>query len=248
VHNFRFRRGEANLFTIYKQHIGQYFQQHRVVSIAVGHVVVLTVLAVALLGGSLGKSLIGVFAQAACSAGDQAHIVMSGESLSTIAMNYDINWQELAQHNNISNPNMIYASQTLCVPGAGEQNIQPPASSRAPIGYNNLFPYGQCTYWADERYHRLAGVYVPWVTNSNAWQWTTRANQYGWNVSSRPISGAIMVLQAWVQGAGGYGHVGVVEKVLGNGHVLTSNMNWGGGIAVTYVEFSPGPGVTFVTH
>lgn len=236
------------MFTFYKQHIGYYFQQHRVISIAIGHVVVLTVLAVALLGGSLGKSLMGVFAQAACPTEDQAHMVMSGESLSSIAMNNHLTWEALAQHNDIANPDMIYAGQTICLPGntSGGQAIPPP--SHAPIGNGNLFPYGQCTYWADERYHRLAGVYVPWMTNSNAWQWTTRANEYGWNVSSRPIPGAIIVLQAWVQGAGGFGHVGIVEKVLSNGNVLTSNMNWGGGVVVTYIQFAPGPGVTFITH
>jgi surface antigen len=250
VYNFHFRRGEANLFRFYKQRIGQYFQQHRVISITIGHVIVLTVLAVALLGGSLGKSLIGVFAQAACPAGDQAHTVMSGESLSSIAMNNNTTWQELAQHNNISNPSMIYSGQTVCLPGnaSGEQAIQPSAPSHAPTGNGNLFPYGQCTYWANERYHRLSGAYVPWVTNSNAWQWTIRANEFRWNVSSRPTAGAIIVLQAWVQGAGVYGHVGIVEKILGDGHVLASNMNWGGRVAVTYIDFAPGPGVTFITH
>ena len=87
------------------------------------------------------------------------------------------------------------------------------------------------------------------MTNSNAWQWTMRANEFHWNISSTPTVGAIIVLQAWVQGAGGYGHVAVVEKILANGSVLASNMNWGGaGANVTYVEFASGSGITFITH
>ena len=86
------------------------------------------------------------------------------------------------------------------------------------------------------------------MTNSNAWQWTMRANEYHWNVSSTPSIGSIINLQGGTQGAGGYGHVAVVEKILPNGHVMTSNMNWGGGASVTYIEFAPGAGVTFITH
>src|SRR5206468_1116751 len=98
------------------------------------------------------------------------------------------------------------------------------------------------------RYHTLHGAYVPWMTNSNAWQWTIRANEYRWNVSGIPTIGAIIVLQAWVQGAGGYGHVAIVEKILADGHVLASNMNWGGaGASVTYAEFASGSGVSFIT-
>jgi surface antigen len=59
--------------------------------------------------------------------------------------------------------------------------------------------------------------------------------------------GAIVVLQPWVQGAGGLGHVAVVERVLSNGHAISSNMNWGlRRWQVTYVEFAPGYGVSFV--
>jgi surface antigen len=253
VHNFHFRRGEAILFTLYKQHIGQYFQQHRIMSIVAGHVIVMTVLTVGLFGNSLGKSLVGVFAQASCQAGDQAHTVAGGETLSGIAMSNNTTWQGLVQHNNIGNPNLIYPGQVICLPSAksGGQSAQAPtapAPSNGTTGSGNLFPYGQCTYWADQRYHLLHGVYVPWMTNSNAWQWTMRANEYHWNVSSTPTIGSIINLQGWTQGAGGYGHVAIVEKILPNGHVTTSNMNWGGGANVTYIDFAPGPGVTFITH
>jgi hypothetical protein len=40
----------------------------------------------------------------------------------------------------------------------------------------------------------------------------------------------------------------VVEKILPNGHVLASNMNWGAHPQqVVYVEFAPGSGVSFIS-
>ncbi|MDQ6661422.1 MAG: LysM peptidoglycan-binding domain-containing protein [Chloroflexota bacterium] len=117
----------------------------------------------------------------------------------------------------------------------------------SPVGHYNPFPYPACTWWADERYHQLHGVFVPWTTNAQAWQWTARAYQYGWHVSSRASVGSIIDLQPWVQGAYGGGHVAVVEQVLSNGHVIASNTSWGANpYQIRYVEFAPGPGVTFI--
>jgi surface antigen len=112
---------------------------------------------------------------------------------------------------------------------------------------SNLFPQGQCTWWANERYHQVHGSYVSWTTNANAWQWPARAAESGWHVSGSPEKGAIIALQAWVQGAYGLGHVGVVEQVLPDGKVVASNMNWGAHPSeVTNWTFSPGPGVMFL--
>ncbi|MEO8972630.1 MAG: CHAP domain-containing protein [Ktedonobacteraceae bacterium] len=116
-----------------------------------------------------------------------------------------------------------------------------------PAGSYNWFPYPACTWWADQRYHELHGVYVPWRTQANAWEWTARAQQFGWKVSTRASMGAIINLQPWVQGAYGLGHVAVVEKVYGDGSVLASNMSWGSNpYSVVYVHFYPGSGVTFI--
>jgi surface antigen len=111
----------------------------------------------------------------------------------------------------------------------------------------NQFPYPACTWWANKRYRQLHGVYVPWRRNANAWQWTARAYDFGWHVSWSPSIGSIIDLQPWVQGAYGAGHVGVVEQVLSNGHVIASSMSWGSNpYAVSYTEFAPGGGVTFI--
>ncbi|MDQ2716248.1 MAG: CHAP domain-containing protein [Chloroflexota bacterium] len=91
-------------------------------------------------------------------------------------------------------------------------------------GSLNRFAYGQCTYWANMRYHQLTGHWVPWL--GNAYQWSAGARASGWVVSATPKVPSIIVLQPGVQGAGGYGHVAVVERINSDGSVYASNYNW----------------------
>jgi surface antigen len=139
---------------------------------------------------------------------------------------------------------MIYVNQTICIPGKSH-----PSRGPSPVkGTGNYFPGGQCTWWASYRYHQVHGIYGPWKTQSDAWQWTVRAKDFRWHISSTPSPGSIINLQPWVEGAYGLGHVAVVEKVLKNGHVIASNLNWGVYYwKVPNVEFAPGPGVTFIS-
>jgi surface antigen len=128
-----------------------------------------------------------------------------------------------------------------------QQAAKPNRPQIPSTGSYNWFPYPACTWWANNRYHQLHGAYVPWHTQSDAWQWTARAYQFGWQVSSRPSWGAIINLQPWVQGAYGSGHVAVVEQVYNDGSVVASNSSWGGNpYQITYVHFRPGSGVTFI--
>ena len=137
--------------------------------------------------------------------------------------------------------NVLPSSIPVSIPKTSTQTILPTQGS------TNVFPYGSCTWWANQRYFQLHGIFVPWRTQSNAWQWTARAYQFGWHVSSSPIVGAIIDLQPGVQGASWAGHVAVVERILRNGDVIASNMNWGAyPWQVTYVEFAPSAGVTFL--
>ncbi len=117
-------------------------------------------------------------------------------------------------------------------------------------GRNSLpWPYGQCTYWANFRYHQMTGFWVQWTGNAD--QWFLGAQRAGWDYAQKPPVGipSIVVLMPYVQGAGWLGHVAVVESQTGN-VVHTSNMNWGygGSTHVEYVDFTLGPGVYFVWH
>ncbi len=116
-------------------------------------------------------------------------------------------------------------------------------------GSLNRFAFGECTYWANMRYHALTGYWVPWLGNAD--QWAYGASSSGWIVSSTPRVPSIIVLQPYVEGASYLGHVAVVEKINADGSVYTSNYNWyanGGYDILSYWTFTPGPGVTFVWH
>ncbi|QBD80278.1 CHAP domain-containing protein [Ktedonosporobacter rubrisoli] len=234
-----------------KRNIFEYLRQHRKLTFVLGHLAVVSVFGLAVMGSMFSSSLFSAFAQS-CASGEQVYIVAPGDTLGKIASRYNTSAQNLANHNRLGNVNVIYADQRLCIPGgtsASAVNTVIHNALAATSAMNNPFPYPQCTWWADQRFHQINGAYVPWTTNSDAYLWSTRARQYNWNVSSTPSVGAIINLQPWVQGARGLGHVAIVEQVLGNGNVIASNMNWGGNpTQITNVEFAPGPGVTFITR
>ncbi|WP_373323937.1 CHAP domain-containing protein [Dictyobacter formicarum] len=117
-----------------------------------------------------------------------------------------------------------------------------------------VFFVGQCTYWANIHYHGLTGWWVEWLGNADAW--VGGAASAGWITSSEPNPNgpSIIVLQPYTEGAGAYGHVGVVESGVSaasanaNG-VSVSSMNWNGGWdQVSYWTFHPGAGVSFIWH
>jgi surface antigen len=130
-------------------------------------------------------------------------------------------------------------------PGNGTYAGVQGAPADATGGSLDRFFYGQCTYWANMRYHELTGHWVPWL--GNAAQWYYGARMSGWAVSAMPHVPSILVLQPGVQEAGWYGHVAIVEKINSDGSVLTSNWNWQGSWArETLVTFRPGSGVSFL--
>ena len=131
-----------------------------------------------------------------------------------------------------------------------------PAPAPVKSGGANNFPMGQCTWWADQHYHDKTGYYIPW--NGNAYQWLQGARSSGWQVSTKAPVGipSIIVMQPNVQGAGGLGHVGVVESVNKDGSVRVSNMNWNdpgaavlqtvNGYPIRQTTIKPGAGISFV--
>ncbi len=234
-----------------REGVWQFFHRHRIASIIVGHAVVLTILASLWVVSAFGTNLLGAFAQAPCADGDKTYVVVSGDTLGMIAANNGTTWQRLADYNRLANPNLIYVDQHICIPGGGNTSTvsQPPSNQNAVHGTGNYFPYGQCTWYANQRYFQLHGIYVPWTTQSDAWQWSDRARDFGWTVSTTPTVGSILNLQGWIQGSLGLGHVAIVEEVLPDGRVRTSNMNWASQFVgqVNSAIFTPGPGVTFIS-
>ncbi|GCE47855.1 surface antigen [Thermosporothrix hazakensis] len=245
------------------QTIWQYCKKRSVAKLAITNLAIIGALLIGAFG-VFGDQIASTFAAGLCSTGDQTYVVRPGDTLGAIAMQYGTNYQNLATYNKLPNPDLIYVDQHVCIPGkqsgsvsnnGGGSSQGTTPSNVSTISYTanrthgsgNYFPYGQCTWWANERFHQLHGYYVPWTTNSNAWQWVDRAREFGWNVSYTPVRGAVVVLQANVQGASWLGHVGIVESINADGSVTVSNMNWGANPwSVSYSTIYPGSGVAFV--
>jgi surface antigen len=137
----------------------------------------------------------------------------------------------------------VYAGVPTAPPSMGGSTGGAPISTGG--GLDRFF-YGQCTYWANMRYHAITGHYVTWLGNAD--EWAVGAANAGWVVSSTPHIHSIIVLQPYVEEAGGYGHVAVVESIPRPGVVSTSNWNWAGYWGTTtYVNFTyPMSGVSFI--
>ncbi len=123
----------------------------------------------------------------------------------------------------------------------------PTAPSTFDGNFSNPFSPGQCTWWADYRYHQLTGFAIPWSGNASAWAYNA-AGYAGWVVSDTPRVPSIIVLQPGVQYASGWGHVAIVERINPDGSVYTSNYNVIGWGVLSYATYHPSPGVSFVYH
>lgn len=124
-----------------------------------------------------------------------------------------------------------------------------PAATGAPTVHaasaGNMYPYGQCTWWAFER-GREHGIPVgPWW--GNAKDWAAAARQAGRIVDDTPAQGSVIVFQPGQDGAHPvYGHVAVVEHVdVQSGRFTVSEMNvQGEGVVSTRIL--PIAGHTFI--
>jgi surface antigen len=164
-------------------------------------------------------------------------------------LNALMNWSHAKNDNTALIASQIATATAVTQDGYDPGGVTFPGVPGAPSSSPNLnrFFYGQCTYWANMRYGQLTGRYVPWLGNANAW--SSQAAAYGWVVSSTPRLHAIVAFAPYVQGAGYYGHVAVVESINGN-DITTSNWNVAGSAwaTTTYLINHPGPGVTFLYH
>ncbi|GER87773.1 hypothetical protein KDW_19350 [Dictyobacter vulcani] len=129
--------------------------------------------------------------------------------------------------------------------------VTPPAASKDFVpdaSFDNRYLMGQCTYWADFRYHQLTGYAVPWMYDAKGWAYGASQSP-GWVVSSTPKVPSILVLQPGTQGAGlQYGHVAIVERINSDGTLYTSAWNVVGPGILTYMTYHITPGVSFVWH
>lgn len=67
-----------------------------------------------------------------------AYTVVRGDTLSRIGSRYGVRWSVLASYNRITNPNLIYVGQTVCIPARGTYSYAP---ARVPVKQNRVTPY-----------------------------------------------------------------------------------------------------------
>ncbi|MDO5343725.1 MAG: LysM peptidoglycan-binding domain-containing protein [Candidatus Saccharibacteria bacterium] len=92
----------------------------------------------------------------------------------------------------------------------------------------NRYAAGNCTWYAFERRAEL-GRHIGGLWG-NATSWANSARAHGFVVNKTPAPGAIIQTSA---GGGGYGHVGIVERIEGD-QMIISDMNYAGYNKVTW--------------
>ncbi len=103
------------------------------------------ILAILIISLAATPMMMAAPAQTACGA-NVTHVVAAGENMFRIALAYGTTVSAIAQANQIANPNVIYAGQTLVIPCAGQAPTTPstpstPAPTPLPNPYelNGLF-------------------------------------------------------------------------------------------------------------
>jgi surface antigen len=90
---------------------------------------------------------------------------------------------------------------------------------------SNIFPWGQCTWGAEEKFHEFTGTYLN--VNGNANEWATSAAAHGWPVLATPQIASVVVFQPYEDGSGSVGHVAWVRGVNG-GQITIEETNYTG--------------------
>lgn len=165
----------------------------------------------------------------------KVYTVASGDNLSKIGTEYNVEWQRLwAKNTNIKHPDLIYVGDKITIPEPSEQlNRDLPAVvalpaktpnvvATAPVyDGSNTYDYGYCTWYVKNR----RGGSLP-NTLGNANTWYSRAAAAGMAVGSAPRAGAVGTTTR-----GALGHVVYVESVNADGSIQISEMNasagWG---------------------
>ena len=86
-----------------------------------------------------------------------------------------------------------------------------------------------CVGYACGRFNEIIGTMKYPYLNCNAENFIERAKQYGLEISDKPTLGGIMVWQkgATLSGNDGAGHVAIVEKIIDDNTIYTSESGYG---------------------
>lgn len=80
------------------------------------------------------------------------HTVAAGENLYRIGLQYGLSWVVIARHNNIQNPDRIYAGQVLQIPGGDSGSGGQPGPVPTPEGVNYIVKPGDTLFKIGQRF------------------------------------------------------------------------------------------------
>jgi surface antigen len=167
------------------------------------------------------------------------YTVKSGDDAGKLAEKYQADKERIITFNDAELSGLKVGSQIIIPEGVLPESERP--GYVAPRSYSsssssvtstsvsstfvagNGYAYGYCTYYA---YNRRAEIGRPISGNwGNAVSWSAMARAQGFRVDHTPEAGAVIQNGG---GWGGYGHVGIVERVNADGSLLVSDMNYAG--------------------
>ncbi|HEX7484162.1 MAG TPA: LysM peptidoglycan-binding domain-containing protein [Candidatus Saccharimonadales bacterium] len=176
------------------------------------------------------------------------YTVRAGDTADSIAAKFNISAQDVTSFNNLEISGLVVGNKIVLPGGIMPTNERP--GYQAPtarvlttnvysnfryaggFGGGDVFnshrntksttpgntnAWGNCTWYAWERRYEI-GRPLPSGALGNAAQWNSSLSAY-FRVDSVPEVGAIF------QNGGGYGHVGIVEAINGDGSLVVSEMN-----------------------
>lgn len=161
------------------------------------------------------------------------HTVASGDTAASLATRYKANADEIIAFNDAEIDGLPVGEKIIIPDGQRQQYQQTYFSSSTtasafsfgsqPLYGGNGYSYGYCTWHVA---NRRSAIGKPIPRNlGNAVTWASLAGVAGLDVGEDPAAGAVL----WHKNtyiAGGYGHVGFVEKVNPDGSILVSDMNY----------------------
>ncbi len=184
------------------------------------------------------------------------YTVKSGDTLASIAEKYKVDTERVVLYNDLDAEAPLVENTRIILPnGDLPETERPGYVAPAPVqtysyssssygsmsgsiisrsyGFpgpssGNRYSGGNCTWYAYERRMQLGRpIGGMW---GNAYSWASAARGAGYSVGSTPAVGAVIQTSG---GGGGYGHVGVVERIEGD-NMVVSDMNYAGYNVVTW--------------
>ncbi len=178
------------------------------------------------------------------------YTVKSGDTLEELAERYKVNAERVVLHNDLTVGAPLAEGTRLVLPNGDLPETERPgyvapqpvypsysSSNSATTGTNygyvrvsagNRYAAGNCTWYAFERRAALGKpIGSLW---GNAYSWASSARMAGYGVNQDPQPGDVFQTSF---GGGGYGHVGVVERVDAQ-NIYVSDMNYAGYNVVTH--------------